>query len=218
MVTNNYFQSGKGPGAKSEQDLAESNIVELIQLAGMDFYYIPRTIFNPDKFYQEVPNSKFEDYHVLEMYLTNVTDFGGQGDFMSKFGLQVNDTVDLVCSRKRFQEEVGIENPSEGDLIYLPLTRHLFEIDFVEDEPGNIANVQQFYSLSKLYTFCFKCSLYTYSYEDFDTGVAAIDNKLDDATFVPVFQKNTEINNEAKTALDFSESNPFGETVDRDSN
>ena len=218
MSTNKYFQAGKGPGTNSEQKLVESNIIEMIQMAGMDFYYIPRTLFNEDKFYQEVPNSQFNDYHILEMYVTNVTDFGGQGDFMSKFGLQVNDTVELVCARKRFWEETGVENPSEGDLIYFPLTKHLFEIDFVEDEPGNVGNVQQFYSLSKLYTFCFKCSLYTFSYEDFDTGITTVDTQLNDTTYEPVFKKNDEINTEAETALDFTEDNPFGETVDRDSN
>jgi hypothetical protein len=215
MTTNSYFQnSGQGVGSNSERDLVESNIIEMIQLAGHDCFYIPRTIFNPDHFYHEVPSDKFETYSRIEMYVTNVTDFGGQGDYMSKFGLKVEDTVELVCSRFRFTEETGLDNPSEGDLIYFPLSKHLFQIDFVEDEPGNAGSVNQFYQLSRLYTFLFKCTLFDYSYEDFDTGLATIDTQFDSTTYEPKSKDNEIINTEADDVLDWSESNPFGRTTE----
>ena len=215
MAVNEYFQNGVGPGTSSEQDLVESNIIEMIQMAGHDCYYIPRSMFSEDDFFQESPADKFEDYYLIEMYVNNVTDFGGQGDFLSKFGLNVDDTVEFICSRFRFREESGITNPSEGDLIYFPLSKHLFEIDFVEDEPGNAGSVGQFYSLSRLYTFLFKCSLYEYSYEDFETGITDLDTQFDPDTYEPEFKNNDAINTEAiDNALDFSESNPFGDTTD----
>jgi len=216
MTVNNYFAGTYGVGSANEQDLVESNIIEMIQMAGYDFFYIPRTLFNPDDFFNEVPNSRFEAYHTLEMYIGNVTDFNGQGDLMSKFGLMVEDKIELICSRKRFYEETGVENPSEGDLIYFPLTKHLFEIDFVEDEPGQVASVGQFYSLSRLYTFVFQCTLFEYSYEDFTTGVTELDTALDSTTYTTPFEKNNVINNEANNYLDFSETNPFGETTTPD--
>lgn len=216
MVVNKYFQSGKGQGTKNEQDLVENNIVETIQICGHECFYIPRTLFAEDKFYKEVPSEKFSDYSMIEMYVQNITDFGGQGDFLSKFGLNVQDTVEFLCSRRRFLEETGIENPSEGDLIYFPLSKHLFEIDFVEDEPGNAGSIGQFYSLSRLYTFLFKCSLYSVSYEDFDTGIAEIDTQFAPDTYEPEFKKNDEINNDANDIIDFDEANPFGETTESD--
>jgi len=94
MTVNKYFNSEEG--SVEEQDIAESNIIELIQMSGHDVLYIPRSLFAQDKFFQEVPNDKFEDYHTIEMYLNNVTDFGGQGDYMSKFGIEVEDKAEFL--------------------------------------------------------------------------------------------------------------------------
>ena len=99
MTVNKYFSGELGVGRASEQTLVESNIIEMIQFSGHNFLYIPRTLFNPDNFYNEVPNSKYEDYHTIEMYITNVTDFAGQGDLLSKFGLEVDDTVESAFSK-----------------------------------------------------------------------------------------------------------------------
>lgn len=215
MAVNSYFQNGMGQGTSGEVSLVEDNIIELIQMAGFDFYYIPRTLFNEDKFFNEAPNSQYNDYFKFEMYIANAEDFGGQGDLFSKFGLQVDDTADIIFARKRFWEETGLENPSEGDLIYFPLSKHLFEIKFLEDEPGKIGSVGQFYSLSRLYTFCAVCSLYKYSYETFDTGIEEVDTQFNWEDYKPKTEKNSEIDTEAGDYLDFSEDNPFGVTVDR---
>lgn len=216
MATNSYFQTGQGPGAQSEQSLVESNIIEMIQMAGHDCIYIKKAMFNPDYFYKETPSEKYEDYYTIEMYINSVSDFGGpQADYMSKFGLQVNDTADFVVSRKRFQEVLDSETarPNEGDLIYLPLTKHLFEINHVDDEPGEASSINQFYSLSRLYTFSINCSLFQYSYEDFDTDIADIDTDLNPDTFSDIRDEHDEINTEGDVVLDWSEDNPFGETT-----
>jgi len=217
MTTNKYFNNGSGLGTESEQDISEDNIIEVIQMAGHDVYYIPRTLFAEDKFFNEVTQEVFNDYHKIEMYINNITDFGGQGDYMSKFGLNVEDTVEFLVSRKRYLEETTIVNPSEGDLIYFPLSKHLFQIDFVEDEPGNAGSINQFYQLSRLYTFLLKCTLFDYSYEEFDTGIEILDDTFKPDTYTPKeYDRQEEINTEAEDTLDFSESNPFGTTVDRD--
>lgn len=217
MATNSYFNSGQGPGTSSEQDLSESNIIELIQMAGHNVYYIPRSLFVQDKFFNEVTQDKFENFYLIEAYLNNVTDFGGQGDYMSKFGIVVEDTVEWLISRKRFNEESGQEYPQEGDLIYFPLTKHLFEIDYVEDEPGNAGSVNQFYQLGRLYTFLLKCTLFDYNGEEFDTGVDILDTSFDPDSFEPKeYDRHDVIDEEAETVLDFTEDNPFfGDTVDR---
>lgn len=214
MTTNKYFNNGQGVGTTSEQDLVESLIQEMIQMSGHDFYYIPRSLFVEDKLFQEVPTEKYENYYEIEMYVENVTDFGGQGELFSKFGLEIDDTVNLVCSRKRFGNQTGLDHPDTGDLIYFPLTKHLFEIKHIEDEPGSISGINQFYSLGKLYTYMFKCTLYRYSYDDFTTGIDEIDQQFDpDAYTIPGIETGPVVEAEGAEALDWSESNPFGETT-----
>ena len=58
--------------------------------------------------------------------------------------------------------------PNEGDLIWFPVTKHLFEIKFVEAE-------KPFYQLGKGYVWECQCELFEYSDEDLDTGIAEID-------------------------------------------
>jgi hypothetical protein len=65
-------------------------------------------------------------------------------------------------ARKRFAEEVTMADPTlirprEGDLIYFPLSKSLFEINFVEHE-------NPFYPLGKLYSYQITAELFTYSY------------------------------------------------------
>lgn len=216
MTVNKYFQTGTQPGIVSEQNLVEDTIIEMIQAAGHDCLYIPRSHFSPDKFYREIPFDKFEDYFQIEMYMNNVTDWNGQGNMMSKFGLQIDDTAEFMISIRRFTEVTGMDHPRSGDLIYFPMTKYLMQIDFVEDEPGNMSMLNQFHVLSKLYTYCLKCSLYQYSYEQFSTGFEEIDTALDIDTYndkLTDFDFDV-INDEASDILDFTEDNPFGKTVE----
>ena len=81
----------------------------------------------------------------------------------------------LSFSREKFKEKVddlgNFEcrgSPNEGDLIWFPRTKHLFEIQFVEAE-------KPFYQLGKGYVWECQCELFEYSDEDLDTGVAEID-------------------------------------------
>ena len=43
----------------------------------------------------------------LEMYIASVDGFEGEGDILSKFGLEIRDRVELIVSRKRFEQTVG---------------------------------------------------------------------------------------------------------------
>ena len=79
--------------------------------------------------------------------------------------------MSLIVSRKRFEEQLGhvATRPREGDLIFFPLSKGLFEIKFVEHE-------NPFYQLGKLYTFKLSCELFSYSQEEIDTGFSEIDS------------------------------------------
>jgi len=61
-----------------------------------------------------------------------------------------------------------MDRPLEGDLIYFPLSKGLFEIKFVEHQ-------NPFYQLGKLYTYQLSCELFQYSQEDMETGWSDVD-------------------------------------------
>lgn len=163
MAINPYFHNHLG-----EQNLVEDVTIEIIKGVGQDCYYIPREYFNIDKIFGEDPGSSFTDSYVLEMYIQSFRGFDGT-DIVTQFGIEIKDKITLVFSRKRFKEEVtdndnSIIRPREGDLIYLPLSKSLFEINFVEHE-------NPLYPLGKLYSYTIIAELFTYSYEKVATNV-----------------------------------------------
>jgi len=168
MARNKYFKDYAG-----EQDTVENITIEIIQTMGRDMVYIPRDIVTKDDIFGEDTLSKFEKGFSLEMYIQSVDGFEGEGDILSKYGLQINDRIELIVSRKRFQDVVttlsSIERPREGDLIFFPLSKTLFEINFVEHE-------NPFYQLGKLYVYKLSCETFTYSESmEIDTGIDDID-------------------------------------------
>ena len=168
----NYYFSEQ---VKSEQNLFEDIIIESLKIYGQDVYYLPRDIVNEDTIFgQDVPSS-FNSSHRIEMYIENIEGFDGEGDLFTKFGVEIRDEATFVVSRKRWQHtvsrydnEINSDRPKEGDLIYLRLTKKLFEITHVEHE-------QPFYQLNNLPVFKLRCQLFEYNDEDLDTGVATID-------------------------------------------
>ena len=189
MATNKYFRPftfGR------QQDLAEDLIIQAIKIYGLDVKYMPRTLVNPDALLGEDVSSAFNDAIDIEMYIKNTQNFEGEGDFLSKFNLEIRDSITFVMARKRWEQvsneklltEVGYNiqvesantnswgnsdalrleagetelyqtihsRPFEGDWIYFPLNKKLYEIKFVEHE-------QIFYQHGKLYTYELNCEL-----------------------------------------------------------
>lgn len=169
MATNPYFNQK----AQSEQDVTEDITIEMIRMMGQDMVYVPREMIREDQIFGEAGKYKFKDAFPIEMYIESVNGFEGEGDVLSKFGIQVKDKVSLLVSKKRFEKEVTevrteITRPREGDLIYFPLSNSLFEINFTEHE-------NPFYVLGKRYVYKLTCELFTYDHSDMDTGVTEID-------------------------------------------
>lgn len=177
MATNPYFNNFN---AANEQNLVEDLTIEAIQIKGMDVMYVPRTHLNLDRFFGEDPTSAFESATVIEMYLESIAGFEGQGDLLSKFGLQVKDRAFLIVAKRRFEDELGMVRPKEGDLIYYPLTKGLFEITFVEHE-------NPFYQLGKLYSFKLTVELFQFSEETIETGELVVDSIADKYRFKQYF-------------------------------
>lgn len=276
MTTNKYFRPftyGR------QQDLAEDLIVQAIKIYGLDIKYLPRTLRNVDPLLGEDPTSTFDDAVDIEVYIKNVQGFEGEGDFLSKFNLQINDSITFTMARKRWNQitteklitEVGYNyqvesadtnswgntqcimlesgngnnysittpRPFEGDWIYFPLNKKLYEIKFVEHEAI-------FYQHGKLYTYDLNCELVDRIGPDsiatgntdidaigtrYDQNILIYQTMLEDGTYLlnedggfmlnefRVEVQTITANNEYFTQksldyIDFSERNPFSE-IDR---
>lgn len=250
MATNQYIRPQQG--YVNEQDLYEEMIIENIQISGLDFIYIPRTISDSfDQVFGEDVLSSFDSHAVLEMWLEDLTGYGGESELLTKFGLNIRDTATFIISRKRFIEvvtpivpesrnEILKLRPCEGDLIYAPFSKSLFQVDFVEDEaPG-------FYQLNKKFVWSLRCELVQFNNEKFETGNIEVDdlfgrnlNRLDnsvvqedgytilceDGGYITTeeyvvskpyddmlgYGDETAIKKEFLEIMDFDESNPFFE-------
>jgi len=245
MTTNHFFQGGNSIGATGEQRLVEDLVIESLKVYGHDIYYMPRTLVNKDTIFDEDELSRFTQAYPLEMYLDNVNGYEGQGDIFTRFGLEVRDQATFVMAKRRWEDLVltsggtftQTARPSEGDLLYFPKTKSIFEIKYVDFQ-------NPFYQLNQIYVFRLTCELFEYSSEDLDTGITEIDaietkysqdmleyQLLQESGKLLLNETNGCIINEAyNTAvsepidntdfdnlvtlegiLDFSERNPFGE-------
>lgn len=170
MATNPYINL---TSVSSEQNLVEDITIEIIQAMGQDCYYVPRTALNIDKIFGEDPSSFFNKAYKIEMYILSYKGFEGT-DVVTQFGIEIKDKINLLVARKRFKQQVSdiettIIRPREGDLIYFPLSKSLFEINFVEHE-------NPLYPLGKLYSYILTAELFTYSYEKISTPIPAINS------------------------------------------
>ena len=172
MAKNPYFKLG----TNSEQNVVENLIIECLQIYGQEMFYIPRTLVSKDDILGEDRLSEFKNAYPIEMYFENVDGFGGNGAFMSKFGLMIEQSATLVVARKRWQQAVAQygqtilpNRPAEGDLLYFPLTGGLFEIKFVQHQ-------NPFYQIGKLYTYKLDIELFQYASERIDTNYSIIND------------------------------------------
>ena len=246
MPTNVYFDTG----TTSEQRLYENLIIEQLRAFGHDVYYLPRKLVKEDTLFGEDTLSSFNDAYIVEMYLDNIEGFEGQKEMMTRFGLDMQDEATWVVSKRRFEQLISTDQnlivssrPNEGDLIYFPRAKKLFEISFVDhDDP--------FYQLSNLPVFKMRCRTFEYSSEALDTGITEIDaietsESTDALAYQIVLESGTEsgtnylvtedgafivqeeynidtidsssdsvyFETQGDSILDFSETNPFGEVT-----
>ena len=173
MPTRNLYFSH---GTRNERFLYEDLMIEQLRVFGQEVVYLPREIVARDTILGEDALSKFEEVYCIEMYVENVSGFEGEGDIISKFGLEVRDDVTLVVSKRRFDLLVdqksnllAQDRPKEGDVIYMPIFKKMFEVQFVEDE-------DPYYQIADIPLFKLKCTTFEYSHEKLDTGIDAIDD------------------------------------------
>lgn len=222
-----------------EQNVFEDLIIESIKIYGEDMYYIPRQLNNKDEVYGEDTISSYDKIYMVELYIKSVDGFTGDGNFMSKFGLEIRDQVTFTIAKRVFENEITLNEshiirPREGDLIYFPLNKKLFQIKYADNKPT-------FYQLGALQIYDLTCELFEYSNESFNTGIPEIDdiqqklstnvfdyalltedgrmllnengnvlvNEKFDIEVIDPFADNDSIQEESDTFLDWSVKNPF---------
>ena len=99
MARNRHFNQYS---TASEQNLNESLIIEAMKIYGIQAYYLPRTHVNLDRLYGEDASVYYDDAIEIEMYIKTFDGFGGQLDFISKFGLQIDEQITFSVAQKRF--------------------------------------------------------------------------------------------------------------------
>ena len=195
MALNPFFLQGS-PG---EQRLVQSLINEQLKIYGVEVVYIPRKFVRRETIIREVTTSKFDDNFAIEAYVNNYEGYSGQGDILTKFGMNLKDELSLVISKERFEdfiapfistdEQASLEvstRPREGDIIYFPLGQRIFEVKFVEHE-------QPFYQLGKTYVYELKCELFQYEDEmggwsNINTSEEEIDTLLENVGYITKLQ------------------------------
>jgi len=170
-TVNVYFSQG----TRNEQYLIEDLIIESLKIYGQEFFYIPRTLVSKDEILGEDRLSQFKSSFPIEMYFENVDSLAGQGAFIQKVGMMMEQSATLVVARRRWDQLVGRydqtilpNRPCEGDLIYFPLSKAMFEIKFVKHQ-------DPFYQLGKLYVYKLQVELFQYASERIDTGIKEVD-------------------------------------------
>ena len=238
MSTNFFFNNFQ---SSQEQLLIDDLVIESIKIYGLDCWYLPKKLIDKDKIYGEDSLSEYNKSYMVEMYVKNVEGFAGEGDFLSKFNVEIRDQITLTIARRTFENEVqyfefGYTRPREGDLIFLPLNNKVFQIKFVEHEPV-------FYQMGALQMYDLKCELFEYSNEIMNTGFEAIDdlesnysaamntfailtennfeitmedgyslvNEAFNLEVQDVLSDNYDIETEADDFLNFTEADPFSE-------
>jgi hypothetical protein len=190
MALNPFFLQGSA----NEQRLIQELINEQLKIYGVEVTYIPRKFVRKETIIKEVSSSKFDDNFSLEAYVANYEGYGGSGDILTKFGMNLKDELTLIISKERFEDFISpfleaasddeivlSSRPREGDIVYFPLGGRLFEIKFVEHE-------QPFYQLGKTYVYELKCELFQYEDEVLDTSIDEIDQTLQDQGYITSLQ------------------------------
>lgn len=187
MPTNVFFNHA----VNTEQHLYEDLVVESLRMYGHETFYLPREVVEEDTILNEDVQSRFGDAYSVEMYIENTEGFEGEGDLMSKFGINVRDQATFIISLRSWERFISLDTnlvtsmrPNEGDLIQLPMSGSLFEIKFVEHE-------NPFYQVGKLFVFKLQCELFEYGGEDFDTDIAGIDKIEDEQAYTITLSMNT---------------------------
>jgi len=151
--------------------------------------------------YGEDGSMIFDDALEMELYVKSYDGFMGQQDFLTKFGLQIDESITFVVSQKRFIDSmkpivlneygynIVTDDPIDGSGNLL--TEELYDYSSIlRPREGDLIwipmlgymyeiafteNIENFYQLGNIYTYEIRCNRFEYSSERIDTGIDSID-------------------------------------------
>lgn len=172
MPLNPYFAAYE---CESEQNIMDDLITEACEIFGVEMMYLPRKLVTKDELFTESSITMFDSAYALPIFVESNYGFQGEGNFLSKFNIEIRDQMEFSVPFRTFSDEVialeddlELVRPREGDLIYFPQRKACFQIMSVDKRA-------LFYPLGTLYLHKFTAEVYEYSNERFRTGIEEID-------------------------------------------
>ncbi len=157
----------------------EDIVIEALKMYGQEVLYLPREWQKYDNIFADDPVGSFNKAYELVMYIENTEGFDGEGDLFTKFGIELRDQATFVLARREWtksvstdQTDISFYRPREGDLIYLKMSKSLFQVMKVQTE-------SPFYQLSQLPVFKLQAELFEYSGEEFDTQYGDLNQTIE---------------------------------------
>lgn len=194
MPTSIYFKNTR---ITAENRLLEDIFVESIKIFGTEAFYIPRDDSQVDLVYGEDPLKTFIESYAIEIYNSDTTDYEGQKEMFSKFGIDIKNDYTVLMSRKTWKQRVPQNplylRPREGDLIYIPhvsLGGTLFEITWVEPDKDMFIGGRKW-----PYYYEMKLEPFKYSDEIINTGNEDIDEVDNQDSYTLTFSVATGLGN-----------------------
>ena len=116
-----------------------------------------------------VSKTKFQE-KTKQIQLESGTDSPESGSVQLESGTVTDSTISYILNET---DATDSDRPFEGDAIYHPVLKKLFQINFVDhDDPFNQLDTNPVYKM--------RCRLFDYGSEELDTGITEIDAISDD--------------------------------------
>lgn len=207
---------------KDEQNLIDDLIVESIGIYGHGVRYLPRQIVARSDVFNEDRLSTYPSAYDFTLYIKSYDSYEGDGEFLSKFNIEIRDQITFSIARRSFERYITIRDgnitrPREGDIIYSSMLKRLMQIKHVNSRPV-------FYQMGALQMWDVTCEMFEYSNEVFNTGIDEIDSiqtrfSIDGVTanvdyedaMSDVFADNQEFEESGNNLIDWTETDPFSE-------
>ena len=144
-----------------------------------------------------VSKTKFQE-KTKQIQLESGTDSPQSGSIQLESGTVTDSTISYILNET---DATDSDRPFEGDAIYHPVLKKLFQINFVDhDDPFNQLDSNPVYKM--------RCRLFDYSSDELSTGITEIDAISDDLStasseFQFTLERSTIIGN--SISLDFAE-------------
>lgn len=179
-----------------EGGIYEDVYSEVIEMFGLEFYYIPRKTIKMDNIIGEDPLQQFPVKYKITAFFDDYEGWNGLGDIFSKFGLVQDQELTLTITKAKFKEATGLIRPFVGDLIYIEWTNPggsvtIYEITFIPEEVP-------FYHLGKVPAYTIKSRRWQYSHEEVNISTDEIENVIERDDFM---SDNFDLDNEAESII-----------------